>query len=337
MNRVSGATSINSVLATSSSSHLSAPAHQCPSGAPPQWRHHMDIASKAHLAPLVALGSLRHLRLTPIQLHHGAVAAAAAVAGGQHQQALRHHAPQQVQSAESTLAQHAQNVNNEGVIIEATFQIIKVIKRAQASPSVVRPMEELRLAYKVSASLSTNATLLSAATAPAALYSARMSHASDAAAATRRQVQAPRAQLRTLTSAFEAQQDHVNECALELSELELERQVSKIFKLNQTYVLFLDVFARAPQQAAYIPLQPLQLSPSQQQRHNSYAAPNQQQQHQLLLPQLHQRRVVSAQLAPIALVPTAAPVQWSVHAFATHEPLTNGTSRALKRVLCCGK
>lgn len=244
----------NSILSTFQYPSL----ERCTSGAPPQWRKHLDPASKAHLAPVVALGTLRHLNLTPIQ--------------------LQSRLPQQ------TLVYHLQNIHNAGVTIEATFTVSNILKKP-TSMNNLKPIQDVRLFYHVSASLSTISASITKANSGNSTGSLRGSSALQI----RGQVMHPSRLMRLNGDSS------VAPCALELSENELVKRVNKLFKLNQTYIIFLD------QYRAQHPYQTNPLSPQK--------------------------------ADPLALD------LGSLHPFASHELLTNQTSRSVSRILCkdCGK
>lgn len=263
----------NSVLQSGPQFHLGAVQQKCLGGAPVQWRPYLDVASKAHLAPVVAIGSLRHLSLTPIPLSSNLG------------ESLSSSSIQQQQP----IAFHAQNINNVGINIEATFSIVNVLKRT--IPMNLNASQTIKLFYKVSASLSTTSALMTLANSNAA-------------------EQNPTAQssrvLLPPTGSGISQQHSLRQlvrreralCALDLSEHELEQKASKIFKLNKNYILFLDQVSSAP--------------------HASWRSQSG------LKPQ------GAAGLDGVMSQP---------HPFASHELLTNQTSRALRKILCknCGK
>lgn len=248
----------NAVIQPASFYPLGHVQQRCPNGAPVQWRPYLDAASKAHLAPVVAVAALKHLNLTPIQL---SVGGDSILTGPQQQQ--------------QPIAFHAQNVNNVGVNIEATFAILSVLKRGL--PMSLNASQSIKLFYKVSASLSTTSALMTLANSQGG-QDASGSRPSQAPASAHNQHL-----FRQLMQRQRAP------CALELSEHELVRKAGKIFKLNRNYVLFLDQ------------------APSQPMRGGGLAR--------------------------------GQPDVVGPHPFATHELMTNQTSRALRKILCknCGK
>lgn len=263
----------NSVIQSSAQLHSGAVQQRCPGGAPVQWRPYLDAASKAHLAPVVAIGSLRHLNLTPIPLLGNLGEPLASSSIQQH-----------------PIAFHAQNVNNVGVNIEATFTIVNVLKRT--NPTSLNASQTIKLFYKVSASLSTTSALMTLANSNAAEQNLTQPARGLAPGAGSGQAQ-HQASFRQLMRRQRAP------CALELSEQELEQKAGKIFKLNKNYILFLDQAGLGAHKAG---------SRAQQ---------------------------ASSRAAGASTEPSTS----SVYPFASHELLTNQTSRVLRRILCknCGK
>lgn len=274
----------NSLLASSATQYPSL--QRCSNGAPLQWRPYLDAASKAHLAPGVVLASLQHLNLAPIQLAGGLA----------HQQQLAH----------QQLVYHPQNINNVGVTIEATFVVASVLKKS-AQMGQLKPLQTVKLLYKVSASLSTTSALMTLANSNSQPSSG--SNSSDSAGGEQNSIlnqSQPPVQLKQQLM----QRPRASEpapCAFELSEHDLVRKVDKIFKLNQNYVLFLD-------QTAGAALAPQRPAAGHQQAHRASQG---------------RQQVAAGGHQPAV----------SLHPFASHEPLSNETSRALAKILCkgCGK
>lgn len=179
-------------ISSGASATISSEQH-CRIGAPPQWRSYLDAASKSYLAPAVSLATLKHFTLAPLQL---AGSPGATQLAGPRQQPF-----------------HAQNVNNVGALIEATFQITRVLKRTRLMD--LRPGQLVKLHYKVSASLSTTSDII-------ALANSGEQQAANWSAPTGASLQSDE-----------------RPCALELTEAELRRG-GKLFRVNQDYVLFLD-------------------------------------------------------------------------------------------------
>jgi len=268
---------------------------RCSGGPPLQWRPHLDVTSKAHLAPIVALATLKHLNLTPIQLTGNAI--------------LSQHQHQQQQ-----LVYHPQNVNNVGVNIEATFSIATILKRSV--PIDLNAKQNLKLFYRVSASLSTTSALMTLANSnPTSQFSSNHANSSEQTSTS----SSGPAQVRQLMQASPRNLEMSQaSCALDLSEQELVQKANKIFKLNQSYILFLD------QPAATMNLN-LNLN------HHHHQQQQQQQPMQKL--QFLNRR--QQQVGAV----NRFGGELSLHPFASHELLTNQTSRALRKILCksCGK
>lgn len=286
---------------------------RCKIGAPLQWRPYLDASSKAYLAPAVALASLEHFALAPIQLASSASSsslsspssssslssltgrplkslqlAAAAAAN------LRQLQPQ------ASLVQHAQSVNNEGVLIEATFKVRTVLRRPARSGlpfQIPGPVDQLRpgrlisLHYRVSPSLATSGDIL-------ALASSSLEQQVN--------------QSRPFNGGFRRQTGG-GECALELSENELTKKGADLFKVGRDYVLFVEP---APISTAASGINLARKLPNTNSRH-----------------QQHQQQHVGTFITNLM----DHQDQW--HAFATHEPVSNQTSRSVNRVLCknCGK
>lgn len=290
----------NSILSTFQYPSL----ERCTSGAPPQWRKHLDAASKAHLAPVVALGTLRHLNLTPIQLQS-------------HQGSYSSRLPQQV------LVYHLQNIHNAGVTIEATFTVSNIFKKP-ATMNNLKPMQDVRLFYHVGASLSTTSKLITLANSGNSTGSLRGSSALQV----RGQLMHPSRLMRLNGDSSLAP------CALELSENELVKRVNKLFKLDQNYIIFLDQY-----QASQIPNQ-LAISRSNPSSHSFHHKLPQAPPIQPYQPGLYraQHPYQTNPLSPQKADPLALDLG-SLHPFASHELLTNQTSRSVSRILCkdCGK
>lgn len=274
---------------------------RCSGGAPLHWRPHLDAASKAYLAPIVAVASLKHLNLTPIQL--------TGTSGSQVQNARQ-----------AQLVYHPQNVNNEGVNIEATFVILRVLK--QSSPVRLEEAQKLKLLYRVSASLSTTTAIMTLANGD--IIAANSNNTSEQQVATSGEfmshLNSIQNQRQTLNQSKSQKQRTTEQplagvCPLDLSEHELAKKVNKIFKMNQNYVLFLEqAFATNQRQ--------------QQQQHQQHQQQQQNQQQQL------RQRQSAQQVAQIKSHPL-----WDapLHPFATHELLTNQTYRALREIIIKGR
>lgn len=238
---------------------------KCRLGAPIQWRQHLDASSKAYLSPIVVWATLKNVSTVPIQLI------------GHNQHVLSGPA--------SSLQFHAQNVNSDGIHIEATFQLVQVIKKPRSvQVASLRRAQTIKLLYKVSASLSTTNLIMTLAN----------NHNQSS----------PR-QINVINHHLSGQQANPL-CALELSESELIKMGSKLFKINQDYVLFLD------QQPA---LTTTSLTPLAKQR--KFALNKQQSQQQ----QQHQQ--------------VSLDQEGQLNSFALHEAVNNQTSRAIHRVLNC--
>lgn len=268
-------------------------AERCRIGAPLQWRPHLDAASKAHLAPAVALARLAQFNLAPIQL-------AASTSSGQPS------AQATVGRFESPLSFHAQSINNVGVLIEATFQVSSVLKRAHKMVELSRG-QMVRLHYRVSASLSTTSDIISLESGGNSTSgSGRPDSVARLSSASGRKHLMQRARMEEL-------------CALELSEHELVKKGSNLFKVGQDYVLFLDQLTTISKPPTRMHLLGHSQAPSRHQATRFHAA---QQQHPAT---------------------STSEVFWSyevsLHPFASHEPLSNQTSRSIHRILCrnCGK
>lgn len=213
----------NSLLATQNQTP-----QRCPVSVPPQWRPHLDAASKAHLAPGVALASLKHLNIVPIQVSGGLLS----------QQA----APTQ------PIAYHPQNINNAGVTIEATFTVTAVIKRS--SPSMMlQPNQTVKLLYRVSAALSTmNFSLPIGASGSNPSYAPTSNkYGLPQMKNTSKQQQGAGKRLTPTTLLRAASADQQQVCAFDLSEHELAKEAKKMFKVNKNYILFLDQTPAAAQ------------------------------------------------------------------------------------------
>ena len=186
------------------------------SGPPPQWRPHLDAASKAYLAPAIAIATLKQCNFAPIQL------------GGR----------TSAQAAEQPLAFHAQNINNNGVNIEVTFKVHQQIKAADKSLVLLRN-STIKLVYRVSASLSTTSDIIALANSVSASQVSGQQQALKLLPAETLHSAGGRApQLAQRASSGENQL--AAGCALELSESELVKKGGKLFKLGQDYVVFLD-------------------------------------------------------------------------------------------------
>jgi hypothetical protein len=226
---------------------------RCKTGAPLQWRPYLDATSKAYLAPVVALASLERFTLSPIQL-----------AGPRSPKTPA--SDPRLHPLQASLVQHAQSVNNAGVLIEATFQVRKVLRRPLRGADL-GPGRLVSLLYKVSASLATTSDMIALANSMEQANQSRVHRE-----ATR--------------------QPTGGECPLELTEKELSKRGGDLFKMGRDYVLFVE--------------------PTLSGLRRLTSARQQQQQQQV--------------------------EQWW-HAFASHEPVTNQTTRSVNRVLCknCGK
>lgn len=305
---------------------------KCSNGPPLQWRSHLDAASKAHLAPIVVLGLLYDLNLNPIEL---------TTPTNQFQASLLQ--PLNQQQRQQQLAYHPQNINNIGVNIEATFIVTKILKKSLQTN--LKITQTIKLIYKVSASLSTTKDLMTlinhnnensiknsttdeqqaAITSQSLLLSNNNNHLSYL-----NQLANQRSQQMAAT------------CSLDLSEHELVKKGEKIFKLNQNYVLFLD-----QQQNSLLNHHQLQQHYHRQtqphsmlevQRAAAFSGGDNRNGGNYQLQHLNTAfKNLQVGAASPYLVTTTLDV--SLHPFATHELLTNQTSRALRKILCknCGK
>lgn len=271
--------------ASAGSSHQQLGGQRCSSGPPLQWRPHLDAASKAHLAPVVALGTLLRVQTAPIQLNGGA-------------------AQTTMQQPLSSLAYHPQNINNVGFYIEATFSIKNLIKRTGGQTNHLRANQTVKLFYKISASLATTNTLMNVVNSNRLNQRSVGGHPElQTAGAASNALQQPfnlGPHVRQLTQARQPQVP----CAYELSEQDM-RKASKMFQNGDNYILFLD--------------------------QSSHAAPH------------SQPALVNANRFQQQVGATQAHLQQdgssSMQPFAPHEPLSNETSRAIRKILCksCGK
>lgn len=205
----------------------------------------------------------------------------------------------------SSLAYHPQNINNVGFYIEATFLIKNLIKRTGGQPSHLRANQTVKLFYKISASLATTNTLMNLVNSNR-LNQRSVSVGGHSELAGSNALQQPFGfgpHVRQLTQARQPQVP----CAYELSEQDM-RKASKMFQNGESYILFLDQSSpgAAPSQPALVNANRLQQQVGAMQAH------------------LHQ---LSAQEGS------------AVQPFAPHEPLSNETSRAIRKILCksCGK
>lgn len=246
---------------------------RCKIGAPLQWRPYLDASSKAYLAPVVALATLKHFNLTPIQLAGSASSRAS--------------------SRESVLF-HAQNVNNVGVLIRATFQVQGVLRRTRLVD--LQAGRTIELLYKVDASLSTTSAIFALANSEQSSAAASKHQNQTSQPKTHQEPPSGSSFARFYPQQYIQPLLDVDQCALELSENELVKRGGRLFKANQDYVLFLEQTLR--RRAIN--------------KHQAYA---------------HQPQAVGGN----------EPLAW--HPFAAHEPVTNHTSRAIKKSLCrnCGK
>lgn len=310
---------------------------RCTNGAPLQWRPHLDAASKAHLAPVVALGTLRHMNLTPIQLQS-------------------HHSGYNSRQQQQALMYHLQSVNNVGVTIEATFSVTNILKRP-ATMLNLKPLQDVRLIYHISAPLSTTSALMTLANSGNTSTSDSASTGTGTGTGTgtsgRHSASGPQT---SGSSAFQIRGQMLqpnrftrlggdslspSPCTLELSEQEFTKKVNKLFKLNQNYIIFLDQSQSQTQALGSSRISaPRVLGPNahyyhrvaqssqqypqvvNQRYHNHHSGQQQQQQ------STHPQYVEAPALQLASLQP-----------FASHEPLTNQTSRSVSKILCknCGK
>jgi hypothetical protein len=257
-------------------------------GAPIQWRPYLDASSKAYLAPVVALAVLERYTLAPIQLQAGSVRSVKGP-GGQSVMV----AAGELRSQQPTLTQHAQSVNNEGLLIEATFQLRTVLRRPAKSAADLQPGRLLSLSYKVSASLATTSELVMAL----ANQQQQQPEQANQTTATKQQQQQQPAWPRLAPARPVSAR-----CALELTEAELTKKGGDLFKVGRDYVLFVEPAASVP---------------SMRKPYPAAASTSKQQQQQVAsLP--HEQRWLP---------------------FASHEPVSNQTSRSVNRVLCknCGE
>lgn len=347
---------------------------RCPSGAPAQWRPHLDAASKAHLAPIVALASLRQLQLLG--------------SGSAHNELLFY----QLQN----------NINNPGLTIEATFSITSILKRPQAPPfarAAPQPGQpkmppEVRLYYHVVGpnSMASLHSLLQLANQTSSSPASKSNGASG-----RGQLGQLRAKTgygsqartvnRSLAKAIGDQlASGVLSCALELSDNELNKKLARLFKLDQNYILYLDQYQSptAATSSSYIAHshsqakkaahtnehqpansnsqhRPTVIRRTRANNHDRAAAPSPR--HSMISNASQQspmgaepRQAAGQSLeinppeAPSPLGSTAAkllanlneqaltPAAW-FYPFATHEPLNNQSSKSVSKILCknCGK
>lgn len=260
----------------------------CPNGPPLQWRPHLDASSKALLAPIVVIGSLKNITFNDIQLTSSSGS-----------------------SASSRQQIPAQSVNNLGTNIEALFSIIQVLKRPSLIGIPLKANNQIKLVYRVSPSLSTTN----------ALQSLIETFANQTGSSSEPTQQLNSQQIKfssrfhsTRLPAQEHQQQSMAPCALELSEQELVKKANKLFKLNQRYVLYLNQQQSGEQRQVASPAA-LKRPPGRQSIHQPASWP-----------------VQSPE--PNQIINNNYP-----YPFATHEQLTNKTSKALFKILCrnCGK
>lgn len=274
--------------------HNQQPSERCTNGPPLQWRPHLDVAGKAHLAPIVALGSLEKIRIVPIQLGNSQIAL-------------------------SNLQQH---VNNVGVNIEATFRVANILKKRVQTSLNLR--QTIKLVYRVSASLSTTSAL-SSLISNAGNSSNQLGSEQQVSNSVEYQHRKELQQLLARQQAA-ANQPEVA-CALELSENELVKKAERMFKINQNYILFLDQRTASVQAPVGPGQQPQRFSMSP----TSYNANKQQ---QVGAASLHVSNLATIRPTQWAQQPAELQQQtfWP-HPFATHEPLTNQTGRTLRKIL----
>lgn len=256
---------------------------RCSSGAPLQWRPYLDAASKAYLAPVVVLGTLKQLNLTPIQ--------------------LTQQTRQQQHQSQQQIAYHPQNINNAGVNIEATFAVSAILKKRLEPPMAIKLMQTIKLIYKVSASLSTTHALMKLANSNLLNSSSNSSNSNEANSnlfpLNQSQHQSREAQIKMPT------------CALDLSEHELVKKAGKIFKMNKRYVIFLE-------QSSLLSQRHFQQAPSTQLNFNLNQYQNNQNKKQQQVGAVNSFSLTN---------------DLFLHPFATHELLTNRTSRAISKIL----
>lgn len=318
---------------------------KCSNGPPLQWRPYLDAASKAHLAPIVVLGLLQDLNLTPIEL---------TTPTNQFQASLL---PLNQQQRQQQLAYHPQNINNIGVNIEATFIVTKVLKKSLQTTNL-RVAPTIKLIYKVSASLSTTKDLMALinhnnenSTTTTTDLSSNNNNEQQSTTATSQSLLLNNnhlsSNLNQLATQRSQQMAAAATCSLDLSEHELVKKGGKIFKLNQNYVLFLDQDSKFNQQQQQ----------HQQHYHRQTLSPHSMLEvqraaafsgdtirnggnYQLQHLNAAYRNHLQVGAASPYLTTTATTIHdVSLHPFATHELLTNQTSRALRKILCkdCGK
>lgn len=293
---------------------------RCSSGPPLQWRPHLDAPSKAYLAPVVALGTLIKVQIVPIGLNGAATKATL-------QQQL-------------SLAYHPQNINNVGFYIEATFLIKNLIKKASHQTTNITTNQIVKLHYKISASLATTNALMTL------VNSNRLNQRTagfgspdlqvmggvnlldqpmfNVGSGSQQQQQLLRQQLQQLRQV----QVHAPPCAYELSEQDM-RKANKMFQNQQNYILFLDQSTQITTMGAIPAVNNNALS-QQAIINSNWHKP------QANGPQVHLYHPQSNHLSKAATTPRH---DLSVQPFAPHEPVSNQTSRAIRKILFkdCGK
>lgn len=289
--------SILTTLASCFGSKVTVQAELCPSGPPPQWRPHLDMSSKAHLAPVIVIGKLEHLNMQSVSVHQSGSSSILS-------SSLVHLQPATADAA-------INSINNNGFHIEASFKVLHVIKNSLANDNSAKLLatsngfvstnpgyektlavnDSLMLAYKVSESLSTTNTLMT------------LAHSNDTCAEKQQdQSNYPLPAVNqkwhygatnSYASASYKSQVASRNCALELGEKEFVRRATQLFCLNQEYILFLSASSSS-------------LSSSS------------------LSGNSLQWASISAGLLNQPTIPSTI---W--HAYATHEPVTNASKKAL--------
>lgn len=302
----------NSILSTFQYPSL----ERCVNGAPLQWRPHLDAASKAHLAPIVALATLRHINLTPVQL-----------------QSSHHYSNRNQAHHHQSLVYHLQNLNNVGVTIEATFTISNVLKGSTPGQSP-KAKQDIRLFYHVTASLTTTGALITLANSGNNTSNGENQARGSASISQGNNHMRSQLMHTSKLTRLNGADSIIAPCALELSEQELVKKVNKLFKMNRNYIIYLEQLQlQQQQQAQYQHSSVFNLAEARMR-----APPN-------VIPfrgqQMANTQQVSRSYQSDSFLASGSPgYQFNIlYPFASHELLTNQTSRSVSKILCknCGK
>lgn len=324
---------------------------RCPNGTPFQWRSHMDAPSKAHLAPIVALGYLRHFNLKPIQMvqqnNAASLTAHKEAAQQQQQQILQQASLQTTTTGQPNQALHQllQNVNNVGIIIEATFVMTSILKRPAFTTTNlnINSQQANKLAQQTSSTTTTTSRLppvpsevrlqyhlTSSVQAAASALLMQFANQTSATATTTTTTADSRSTTRALNNNLDfvmsdqLQSDQA--CSLELNGINSELELTRLFRLHQNYILYLDQSV-GPKASVNRINSSLGATSSMQSKYTARAAAyNQPQQDVSMAAHVHSYSGLASS-------------KFGLFPFAAHELLDKQTSKSVSKILCknCGK